>query len=93
MKIEMIVHIKNDDGTLRTESTVREVDIPNDEAFTGPETFGEVFDQYERKMLEARNEVAKGVTEKYLSAIAKKNAVRGRDTRRKNTRKAKALYY
>jgi hypothetical protein len=93
MKIEMIVHIKNDDGTLRTESTVREVDIPNDEAFTGPETFGEVFDQYERKMLEARNEVAKGVTEKYLSTIAKKNAVRGRDTRRKNTRKAKALYY
>ena len=72
MKIEMIVHIKNDDGTFGAESTVREVDVPNDEAFTGPETFREVFDQYERKMLEARNEVAEGVTEKYLNAMTKK---------------------
>jgi hypothetical protein len=84
MKIQMIVHIKNDDGTFEAESTAIEVDVPNDEAFTGPENFGEVFDQYERKVLEARNEVVEGATEKYLDRMVKKNTVRGRDTRRKN---------
>ena len=59
MKIQMIVHIKNDDGTFEADSIAIEVNVPNYEAFTGPENFGEVFDQYERKMLEARNEVVK----------------------------------
>ena len=82
MKIQMIVHVKNDDGTLGAESTAIEVDVPNYEAFTGPEQFGEVFDQYEQKVLKARNEVIEVATEKYLSGMAKKNTVRG--TRRKN---------
>jgi hypothetical protein len=72
MKIQMIVHIKNDDGTLGAESTTIEVDVPNYEAFTGPEQFGEVFDQYERKVLEARKEVTEAATEKYLGAMSKK---------------------
>jgi len=72
MKIQMIVHIKNDDGTFGAESTAIEVDVPNYKAFTGPEQFGEVFDQYERKVLEARNEVVKGATEKYLDEMAQK---------------------
>ncbi len=62
MKIQMIVHIKNDDGTIGAESTAIEVDVPNYEAFTGPEQFGEVFDQYERKVLEARNAVIESAT-------------------------------
>ena len=72
MKIQMIVHMKNDDGTLGAESTTIEVDVPNYEAFTGPEQFGEVFDQYERKVLEARKEVREAATEKYLDAMSKK---------------------
>ena len=40
MKIQMIVHIKNEDGTLGADSTAIEVDVPNYEAFTGPENFG-----------------------------------------------------
>src|SRR5437764_1006859 len=72
MKIQMIVHMKNDDGTLGAESTTIEVDVPNYEAFTGPEQFGEVFDQYERKVLEARKEVTEAATEKYLGALSKK---------------------
>src|SRR5260370_34530919 len=72
MKIKMIVHIKNDDGTFGAESTAIEVDVPNYKAFTGPEQFGEVFDQYERKVLEARNEVVKGATEKDLDDMAQK---------------------
>jgi hypothetical protein len=84
MKIQMIVHIKNDDGTFGAESTAIEVDVPNYEAFTGPENFGEVFDQYERKVLEARNEVMEAASEKYLGGMIKKNTVRSRDTRREN---------
>jgi hypothetical protein len=72
MKIQMIVHIKKDDGTFESDSTAIEVDVPNYEAFTGPENFGEVFDQYERRVLEARNEVVKSATEKYLDGMAQK---------------------
>jgi len=72
MKIQMIVHIKNDDGTFEAESTAIEVDVPNYEAFTGPENFGEVFDQYERKVLEAWNDVVKSAAEKYLDGMAQK---------------------
>ena len=72
MKIQMIVHIKNDDGTFGADSTAIEVDVPNYEAFTGPENFGEVFDQYERKVLKARNEAIEVATEKYLSELAQK---------------------
>jgi len=84
MKIQMIVNIKNDDGTFGAESTAIEVDVPNYEAFTGPEQFGEVFDQYERKVLEARNAVVESATENYLSEMEKKNTVRGRGAGRKN---------
>ena len=52
--------------------------MPEFEAFTGPENFGEVFDQYERKVLEARNAVVKAATENYLSEMAKKSSQRQR---------------
>jgi len=42
-----------------------EVEVPDFEAFTGPDIFGEVFDQYEQTALEARNGALKAVTEKY----------------------------
>jgi len=73
MKIQMIVNIKNDDGTIGAESATIEVEVPNYEAFTGPEQFGEIFDQYERRVLEARNAVVKAATENYLSEMTKKN--------------------
>ena len=76
MKMRITVNIEDDDNTEAAESTVAELDIPNFEAFTGPDTFGEVFDQYERKVLEARNDVVKAATEKYLSAMGKKNSQR-----------------
>ena len=60
-----------------------EVDVPDFEAFDSPDKFGEIFDQYERKVLEARNAVVKAATENYLSEMAKK-AVRGRGASRKS---------
>lgn len=72
MKLQITVDIKNDDGALGAKSTIIEVNIPDFEAFTGPDKFGEVFDEYERTVLKARNEAIAAATEKYLSEMAKK---------------------
>jgi len=72
MKMQIIVNIQKEDGAELTESTTVEVNIPEVEAFTGPKVFDDVFDQYERKVLEARNEVVEEATGKYLSAVGKK---------------------
>ena len=75
MKMRLRVTLHNEDESEVTEATTMEVDVPDFEAFTGPETFGEVFDQYEQTALEARNGAMKAVTEKYLGGMAKKNTV------------------
>ena len=72
MKLQIAVNIKNDDGSEGAESTVIEVNVPDFEAFTGPDQFGVVFDEYERAVLKARNEAIASATEKYLSEMAKK---------------------
>ena len=84
MKMRIKVTMHDEDESEVTEATTLEVEVPNFEAFTGPDTFGEVFDQYEQTALEARNGVMEAVTEKYLGGLAKKNSVRDRGTRRKN---------
>ena len=85
MKVEITVNIKNTDGTSAAEATTIEVDVPDFEEFTGPDKFGAVFDQYERKVLKARNEAIEAATEKYLSEMAKKNAISGRCRGRENS--------
>ena len=82
MKMEIRINLKETDGAPATEATTIEVEVPDFEAFTGPEKFGEVFDAYERTVLKARNEAVAAATEKYLSELAKKNAIRGRGERR-----------
>ena len=77
MKMQITVNIKNEDNSEVAETTIIEVDVPGFEAFTGPDKFGEVFDEYERKVLKARNEAIKVATEKYLSELAQKNPVKG----------------
>ncbi len=72
MKMQIIVNIKKEDDSKLTESTTVEVNIPDIESFTCPKAFDEVFDQYERKVLKARNGVVEEATEKYLSEVAKK---------------------
>ena len=84
MKVEITVKIKNTDGTSAAEATTIEVDVPDFEEFTGPDKFGAVFDQYERKVLKARNEAIEAATEKYLSEMAKKNTVSEGVTGREN---------
>jgi hypothetical protein len=83
MKMRIIVTIENEDESEVTEPTSVVVPIPEVEAFTGPRVFDEVFDQYERGVLEARNGVVEEATEKYLSEVAKKSPVGVRDARRR----------
>ena len=64
--------MENTDGTSAVERTTIDVDVPDFEEFTGPDTFGAVFDQYERKVLKARNKAIEEATERYLSELAKK---------------------
>src|ERR1700746_2879199 len=72
MKMRITVNIKNEDDSEVAEPTTIEVEVPDFEAFTGPDKFGEVFYQYERKVLKARNEAIEAATEKYLSELAQK---------------------
>jgi len=72
MKMRITVNIENEDNTEVTEPTTIEIDVPDFEAFTGPDKFGEVFDQYEREVLKARNAAIEAATEKYLSELAQK---------------------
>ena len=72
MKVQIIVNMTHEDHSEAVESTAIEVNVPEFEAFTGPENFGEVFDHYERTVLKARNEVVAAATENYLSELAKK---------------------
>jgi len=74
MKLAITVNLKKADGSAATETTTIEVEVPDFEDFTGPERFGEVFDQYERTVLKARNEAIGAATEKYLSELVKKKA-------------------
>jgi hypothetical protein len=83
MKMRISVTIENEDESAFTEPTTMEVSIPEVEAFTGPEVFDQVFEQYERKVLETRNGVVEEATGKYLSAVGKKNAVGVGCTRRR----------
>jgi hypothetical protein len=72
MEVKITVEIKNADGSLATESTTVEAEVPDFEAYSGPEKFGEEFDEYERKVIKARNKAIEVATEKYLSELAKK---------------------
>lgn len=76
MKMRISVTIENEDGSAFADPTTVEVGVPEVEAFTSPQVFDQVFDQYERGVLEARNEVVEAATEKYLSAVGKKKRSR-----------------
>jgi len=75
MKMRITVNIEDEDNTEVTEPTTIEVDIPGIEAFTGQRVFDQVFERYERGVLEARNGVVEEATEKYLSEVAQKNPI------------------
>ena len=72
MKMQITVNIQTDDGAPGAEPTQIEVEVPNFEAFTGPEAFGAVFHEYEQQVIKARNTAIEVATENYLTELAKK---------------------
>jgi len=84
VEMQITITIKRKESSEVVVPTVVEVDVPDFEAFTGPDTFGEIFDQYEREALKARNAAMERATEHYLSELAKKNIIREEDIWRRN---------
>jgi len=84
VKMQITIAIKSKDGSEEVVPTVVEVDVPDFEAFTGPDKFGEIFDQYEQEALQARNAAMELATEHYLGELAKKNAIREDDMWKRN---------
>jgi len=84
VKMRISVTIENEDGSAFTDPTAVEVSVPKVEDFTSAQVFDQVFYQYEQTVLEARNGVVEEATEKYLSAVGKKNAVGARSARRRD---------
>jgi hypothetical protein len=80
MKMQITVNIRNEDNSEIAEPTIIDVEVPDFEAFTGPDKFGEVFDEYERKVLKARNKAIEVATEKYLSELAQKKPGQRRES-------------
>jgi len=76
MKMRILVTMENEDESAVTEATSVVIPIPDIEAFTGPDVFDQIFDQYERRVLEARKRVVEQATQKYLSEVAKKKSSR-----------------
>ena len=57
-----------------------EREIPNINEYGKPEEFYEIFDRYEKPVIEARNQIAEEITQEYLlaaSEAAKKGAKKG----------------
>ena len=72
MKMEIIIKIKNDDGSETIKPIIVDTEI---EEFKGPDNCRETFDKYERAVLKARNAAAEIATQEYLTELSKKKAV------------------
>jgi hypothetical protein len=72
MKLRITADIIDDDGNVVVKPTSAGVDIPEFEQFINGTNFLDTFDQYERPVLKARNEVLSGITEQYLEELFKK---------------------
>lgn len=73
MKMEIIVKIKNDDGSETIKPVVVDTEVPNYEEFKGPDNFRETFDILEKAALKVRNEAVETAIEKYLAELSKKS--------------------
>jgi hypothetical protein len=72
MKLKITVAIEHANGEPAVQPTTMDVEIPEFEAFTSPETFGAVFDTCERQAIKLRNEAMRVAIENYLNELVKK---------------------
>lgn len=82
MKMEIIIKIKNDDGSETIEPVIIDTEIPEYEEFKGSDNFRETFDKYEKAVLKARNAAAEIATQEYLTELSKKKQCGSHDKRK-----------
>ena len=70
MKIRFTAEIIDDNGNVLKNPVSVETKVPDLTDFNCPSEFLKVFDQYERPVIEARNQIASEITKDYLEEAA-----------------------
>lgn len=81
MKIRLYAEIIDDNGNKVTKPIEVEAAIPDIKEFGNQDEFCQIFDRYERPVLEARNQLGREITNEYLNQAAqavKKGVKRGK---------------
>ena len=68
MRLRFTAEMIGDNGERVSMPIEVETSVPNPEEFGDKSRFYEIFDQYEKAALEARNQAAEEITESYLNA-------------------------
>ncbi len=66
MKVRFIAEIVDANGKVTRAPVTVETDVPDVTEFSSPTEFYRVFDQFERPVIEARNQIAAEITKDYL---------------------------
>lgn len=70
MKIRLYAEIIDDNGNKVIKPVEVETEIPDIKEFGKKEEFYQIFDRYERPVLEARNQLGREITKEYLNQAA-----------------------
>lgn len=68
MRLRFTAEMIDDNGERVSMPIEVETTVPNPEEYGDKSRFYEIFDQYEKAALEARNQAAEEITESYLNA-------------------------
>ncbi len=66
MKVRFIAEIVDANGKVTRAPVTVETDVPDVTEFSSPTEFYRVFDQFERPVIKARNQIAAEITKDYL---------------------------
>lgn len=69
MEIEMNVKMTNGNGNVMTRTI--KIEVPEVTEFGNPEEFYEIFDRFERPVIQARNQMGEELTKLYLEEAVK----------------------
>lgn len=70
MKIRFTAEIIEDNGRTEKEVKIVETEVPDITEYDEPSKFKQVFDQFEKPVIEARNLVATEIAKEYLERAA-----------------------
>ena len=70
MKVRFVAEILDDKGNTIKAPVKVETQVPDVTEFTSPAEFYHVFDQFEKPVIEARNQIAWEIAQEYLDEAA-----------------------